>query len=163
MITLTERLHTLLEEKFQEEDWSHLFVVDIKQLPSEMIQVFLDSDEAVTYEHCTKISRFLEQHIEENGWLGDRYTLDVSSAGVGAPLVLKRQYYKNIGRNVTVELEDDHKHLKGVLAAVSEEHITVTYEEKVRLEGRKKKELRTVEQQVPFENIKKTIVTVSFK
>ena len=163
MMTLTEKLQALLEEKFQEEAFSHLFVVEIKQLPGDVIQVFLDSDESVTYEHCTKISRFLESHIEENDWLGERYTLDVSSAGVGAPLLLKRQYHKNIGRDVTVELEDDHKHIKGELTAVTDDHITVSYEEKVRLEGRKKKELRTVERNIPFDNIKKTIVTVSFK
>lgn len=163
MTTLTEKLQTLLEEKFQEEAFSHLFVVDIKQLPGDVIQVFLDSDEAVTYEHCVKVSRYLESQIEENEWLGERYTLDVSSAGVGTPLQLKRQYHKNIGRNVTVELNDDHKNVKGELTDVTDDHIIVSYEEKVRLEGRKKKELRTVERTIPFDNIKKTIVTVSFK
>lgn len=163
MISLTEKLTELLEEKFQEEAFSHLFLVEIKQLPGDVIQLYLDSDEAVTYEHCVKISRFLEAEIEEHGWLGEKYTLDVSSAGVGSPLLLKRQYYKNIGRNVTVEVKDDHKHIKGELAEVTDSHITVVYEEKVRIEGRKKKELRTIKREIPFENIKKTVVTVSFK
>lgn len=163
MISLTEKLTELLEKKFQEEAFSHLFLVEIKQLPGDVIQLYLDSDEAVTYEHCVKISRFLEAEIEEHGWLGEKYTLDVSSAGVGSPLLLKRQYYKNIGRNVTVEVEDDHKHVKGELAEVTDSHITVVYEEKVRIEGRKKKELRTIKREIPFENIKKTVVTVSFK
>lgn len=160
---MTEKLTELLEEKFQEEAFSHLFLVEIKQLPGDVIQLYLDSDEAVTYEHCVKISRFLEAEIEEHGWLGEKYTLDVSSAGVGSPLLLKRQYYKNIGRNVTVEVKDDHKHIKGELAEVTDSHITVVYEEKVRIEGRKKKELRTIKREIPFENIKKTVVTVSFK
>lgn len=163
MISLTEKLTELLEKKFQEEAFSHLFLVEIKQLPGDVIQLYLDSDEAVTYEHCVKISRFLEAEIEEHGWLGEKYTLDVSSAGVGSPLLLKRQYYKNIGRKVTVEVEDDHKHVKGELAEVTDSHITVIYEEKVRIEGRKKKELRTIKREIPFENIKKTVVTVSFK
>lgn len=163
MISLTEKLTELLDEKLQEEDFSHLFLVEIKHLPGDVIQLFLDSDEAVTYMHCVKISRHLEAEIEEHGWLGEKYTLDVSSAGVGAPLMLLRQYYKNVGRNVTVEVKDDHKFIKGELAEVTEEQITVVYEEKVRIEGRKKKELRTIRREVPFENIKKTVVTVSFK
>ncbi len=163
MISLTDRLKELVEEKFQEEAFSHLFLVEIKQLTGDVIQLYLDSDEAVTYEHCVKISRYLEAQIEEHGWLGEKYTLDVSSAGVGEPLVLKRQYYKNIGRNVTVDVLDDHKHIKGELTEVTETHITVVYEEKVRIEGRKKKELRTIKREIPFENIKKTVVTVSFK
>ena len=160
---MTEKLTELLEEKFQEEAFSHLFLVEIKQLPGDVIQLYLDSDEAVTYEHCVKISRHLEAQIEEHGWLGEKYTLDVSSAGVGAPLLLQRQYYKNIGRNVTVDVKDDHKHVKGKLAEVTDSQITVEYEEKVRIEGRKKKELRTIRREIPFENIKKTVVTVSFK
>ena len=57
MVSLTEKLTELLDEKFQEEAFSHLFLVEIKQLPGDVIQLYLDSDEAVTYEHCVKISR----------------------------------------------------------------------------------------------------------
>lgn len=163
MIALTEKLTELLEQKFQEEEFNHLFLIELKQLPNDVIQVFLDSDNSVTYEHCVKISRYLEEQIETAGWLGEKYTLDVSSAGVGAPLKFKRQYIKNIGRNVSVELLDDHKHLKGLLTAVNDASILVEYEEKVRLEGRKKKELVKIQKEVPFDNIKNTIVTISFK
>ena len=163
MISLIEKLTTLLEQKFQEEEFQHLFLVELKQLPNDSVQVFLDSDNAVKYEHCIKISRYLEEHIETNGWLGENYTIDVSSAGVGKPLKLKRQYVKNIGRNVSVELQDNHKHLKGVLTAVNEDSILVEYEEKVRIEGRKKKQLMTIKKEVPFDNIKNTIITISFK
>lgn len=163
MISLTDKLTELLEEKFQEEAFSHLFLVEIKQLPGDVIELYLDSDEAVTYEYCVKVSRYLEAQIEEHDWLGEKYTLDVSSAGIGSPLLLKRQYQKNIGRSVTVDLKDDHKHVKGELAEVTDSYIIVTYDEKVRIEGRKKKELRTIKREIPFENIKTTVVTVSFK
>lgn len=163
MVSLVDKLTELLEQKFQEEGFQHLFLVEMNQLPNEVVQVFLDSDEAVTYEHCVKISRYLESHIEENQWLGERYTLDVSSAGVGAPLKLKRQYVKNVGRDVSVEVVDDHKHIKGTLQAVEDNHIVVTYEEKVKIEGRKKKELITVEKVIDFDKIKKTTVSISFK
>lgn len=162
MISLKDKLETLLDDKFQEEEFSHLFLVDLKVLPGANVQIFLDSDEAVLFQHCVRISRYLEEHIEENGWLGEKYTLDVSSAGVGAPLVLKRQYKKNVGREVSVQVEDDHKSIKGTLAEVNEETILVTYEEKVRVEGKKKKELVTIKKEIPFDNIKKTIVKISF-
>lgn len=163
MISLTEKLTALLEQKFQEEEFSHLFLIELKQLTNDVIQVFLDSDNSVTYEHCVKISRYLEEQIEEGGWLGEKYTLDVSSAGVGTPLKFKRQYIKNIGRNVSIEVADDHKHIKGVLAEVKEDSVVVEYEEKVKIEGRKKKELMTIQKEVSFDNIKKTVITISFK
>lgn len=163
MISLTEKLTALLEQKFQEEEFSHLFLIELKHSANDVIQVFLDSDDSVTYEYCVKISRYLEEHIEEGSWLGEKYTLDVSSAGVGAPLQLKRQYVKNIGRNVSIEVNDDHKHIKGVLSEVNEDSVVVEYEEKVKIEGRKKKELMTIRKEISFDNIKKTTITVSFK
>lgn len=163
MISLTEKLTALLEQKFQEEEFSHLFLIELKHSTNDVIQVFLDSDDSVTYEYCVKISRYLEEHIEEGNWLGEKYTLDVSSAGVGAPLQLKRQYVKNIGRNVSIEVNDDHKHIKGVLSEVNEDSVVVEYEEKVKIEGRKKKELMTIRKEISFDNIKKTTITVSFK
>ena len=42
MISLTDKLAALLEEKFEEEEFSHLFLIEIKQLPGDIIQVFLD-------------------------------------------------------------------------------------------------------------------------
>ncbi len=162
MISLTDKIEELLDQKFQEEEFSHLFLVELKVLSGSVVQVFLDSDSAVLFEHCVRISRYLEQHIEENGWLGEKYTIDVSSAGVGTPLVLKRQYAKNIGRNVSVQIQDDHKNVKGVLAAVNDDTIVVTYEEKVKIEGKKKKELITIKKEITFDNIIKTIVKISF-
>lgn len=163
MTSLTEKLTELLDQKFQEEAFKHLFLIELNHKPNDVIEVFLDSDNSVTYEFCVKVSRYLETHIEENGWLGEQYRLDVSSAGVGAPLKIKRQYIKNIGRNVSVEVEDDHKHVKGVLTEVKDDSIVVEYEEKVRIEGRKKKELQTIKREILFDNIKKAVVTISFK
>jgi len=162
MISLTEKIKEILAQKFEEEEFNHLFVIDIKQLPGDNIKVFLDSDNAVLFEHCVRISRFLEAIIEENNWLGEQYTLDVSSAGIDAPLRFKRQYAKNIGREVSIDVKDSHKNIKGTLAAVNEDAIVVEREEKVRMEGRKKKKWMTIQQEVAFDNINKTIVKVSF-
>lgn len=163
MVVLTEKLENLLKKKFEEEEYQHLFVVEIKQMPGDLIQVFIDSDEAVLFSHCKRMSRYLEQEIEEHGWLGEKYTLEVSSPGVGAPLKLQRQYVKNIGRTVNVQIVDDHKHIEGVLKTVTEEGIVVFYTEKLKVEGKKKKELVEFNKEIPFSSIQKTIVKISFR
>ena len=63
MNDLLEKLSQLVSVKFEEVELSHLFLVDIKQ-NGETIQIFLDSDHAVLFEHCVLVSRFLENHIE---------------------------------------------------------------------------------------------------
>lgn len=162
MQTLTAKLQELLNKKFEEEEFNHLFVVEIKHLPGDKINVFIDSDTGLQLDHCALISRLLEQEIEENEWLGEKYTLDVSSPGVDNPLKLKRQYYKNIGRELSVQIEDSHKHLKGTLVKVEEDFIVLENEEKVRVEGKKKKEWVTTQEEIPFNQIKKTVVKISF-
>ena len=163
MALLEEKLEELLLQKFTEEDFKDLFIVEIKRKANEKIQVFIDSDTNLQLSHCARISRYLEKQIEENAWLGEKYTLDVSSPGVGTPLKLRRQYNKNIGRLVNVQLKKDHKHVEGTLTGVNENSILVEYTERVRIEGRKKKETITIKKELLFDDILQTVVKISFK
>jgi len=162
MPTITEKLADLITAYFAEEGREALFLVEIENKGENKVQVFIDSDEGINFGNCARLSRHLEAQIEENGWLGEKYTLDVSSPGLDRPLKLHRQYVKNIGRELSVEIEGEHKHAKGKLEEVTEEHIVLTYSEKVKLEGRKKKELVELRQEIPFERIKKALVKITF-
>ncbi len=55
-------------------------------------------------------NRALYKQIEAEGIFPDGdFSLEVSSPGLDEPLKLKRQYQKNIGRNVEVTLQDGSK------------------------------------------------------
>ncbi len=153
------RIRDLLEDKFEEPDWTDCFLVDIKPHPNNKIEVFMDSDTGVTFEKCQKISRYLENIIDEEGWLGEKYTLEVSSPGVDRPLKLWRQYPKNIGRKLDLVLEDGDKKT-GYLREVHDSEIVL--EEKVRIKEGKRKKTMVKETQIPFDFIKKAVVKVSF-
>ncbi len=143
------RLETIIEG-------SALFLVDIIIKPTHNIKIFLDGDTGVTIDAISKINRTLYKQIEEENLFpnGD-FSLEVSSAGVDAPLKLTRQYVKNIGRTVEVTLnEPEAAVLKGTLKEVSEEEITI--EEVLG----KKKEIK--ETKIPFSKINKTVVQISF-
>jgi len=105
-------------------------------------------------------SRMVEAVLDEEQWLGEKYMLDVSSAGVGKPLKFTRQYVKNIGRTVEVKTHDGEK-VKGVLTAANDEQIVVTYDERVK-EGKKKKKI-TVNREISMESVKETKIKVSFQ
>jgi ribosome maturation factor RimP len=161
-INVLEKLTELVGSYLAQEGHEHLFLVEIKANKNKTIDVFVDSDAGLLLDEAAKMSRFLESHLDENLWFGDDYTLEVSSPGVGNPLKLKRQYHKNIGREVSVELLDSIKNAKGILQAVEEEAIVLTYTERITIEGTKKKKNVELEQRVPFANIKKTVVKISF-
>lgn len=156
---IKEKINHLLEEKFKEEEFLDCFLIDLNLLPNNKLEIFIDSDTGITFEKCRRISRYLEQFIDTEGWLGQKYILEVSSPGVSRPLKLKRQYPKNIGRKVEVRLDGGILE-KGKLVKVEEDAITL--EEKVTIKVGKKKKRELVQKLIPFEKIEKTVVKISF-
>ncbi|MCB0581270.1 MAG: ribosome assembly cofactor RimP [Phaeodactylibacter sp.] len=153
------KIRPLLDEKFQEDEFADCFLIEVQLHADNKLEVFIDSDTGVTFEKCQKISRYLEQFLDEEGWLGDQYVLEVSSPGIARPLKLRRQYPRNIGRRVEVSLNEGGSK-EGILLAVGEADITL--EEKIRVKEGKRKKTQVLQTRIPFEDIKKTVVKVSF-
>ena len=118
-----DKLTTLVESKIEELGFDDCFIVEL-EITGKKIEVFLDSDTAVTYEKCGRLSRKIEEVLDEELWFGEQYTLDVSSCGIERPLVFNRQYVKNIGRDISLKLNED-KEMIGTLKAVNEKEIVV--------------------------------------
>lgn len=158
---LTEKISKLLEEKFQSDEvFTDCFVVEIELKPSNKLYVFLDSDSGMTFEKCQKLSRYLESFIDTEGWLGDKYVLEVSSPGISRPLKFKRQYAKNIGRKLEVVLTSDKSKIGGLLHSVDDTQI-ILVNEVVERDG-KKKVKKQVEISIGYDNIEKAIVKIEF-
>jgi len=138
------------------EETKEVFLVSVKIRPTNNIKVFLDADNGLSIERCTKINRAMYRVIEEEGWYPDgNFSLEVSSPGVDEPLKLLRQYKKNIGRKVEVNFIDDTK-LEGKLTGAEEEVIEVEI-----TTGKNKKAVTTVKT-VAFADIKQVKVLISF-
>ena len=133
-----------------------IFLVEIKITPGNQITVLLDADNGITIEKCTSVNRALYKFIEESELFPDgNFSLEVSSPGVDKPLKLHRQYIKNIGRKVEVELIDGTK-TEGTLTAVNEDSITITQSEG------KGKNMITKTTTILFNQIKHAIVLITF-
>ena len=156
---IESKIESLLEAKFQEDEFTDCFLIELKSHAHNKLDVFIDSDAGITFEQCRKISRYLEQYIDEEGWLGEKYVLEVSSPGVSRPLKLRRQYPRNIGRKVEVGLQGGESK-EGTLLAVGEEDITI--EQKVRVKEGNRKKMQVLQVKIPFADIKKTVVKISF-
>ncbi len=154
-----ERVTDLLEEKFQEPDFADCFIIEIKLHANQKLEVFVDSDSGMNFAKCQQISRYLESYIDEGNWLGEKYTLEVSSPGVGRPLKLARQYRNNIGRKLEVQQKDGNSQT-GTLIAADDQRITL--EEKVRVKDGKRKKTEVVQTSIPLEDIAKAVVKITF-
>jgi ribosome maturation factor RimP len=152
---LAAEIRRLAESKLSKEG---LFVVDVvisnRQGPAK-VMVFLDGDHGVSIDDCADLSRELGKELDENGWIENNYTLEVSTAGIDQPLKMVRQYKKNIGRKVKVKLKE--KTIEGRLSEVNDDKILLIEE----IGSGKKKEERIHE--IAFAEIEKTLVMVSFK
>lgn len=157
---LIERIAQLLEAKYTEDEaFADCFTVELELKPGQKLFVFADSDSGMSFEKCQKISRYLESHLDANGWLGEKYVLEVSSPGIGRPFRFLRQYRNNLGRKVEVTLNDKTRQV-GLLKSAEESHITLEFTEIVR-DGKKKTE-QVVQVEIPFEKIEKTVVKLTF-
>jgi len=157
---IADKLSSLLDKRFTEDDLKDCFLIEIKvSQDGKKIEVFLDSDTTLDLYRCRVISRHLEHHIEENGWLSDDYTLDVSSPGVGKPLKHHRQYVKNKGRNIDVKTMNGDR-LKGKLTLIGEEHIEVT--EQIKSRKKKKNQPEPEVYLIQLTDIKEAKIKVSF-
>lgn len=104
----------------------HLFLIDLKISVDKTIKIVLDGDAEVRLEDCMQFSRAVEQEIDREA---HDFALEVSSSGVGSPLVQKRQFIKNIGRQLEVVLLGE-KPLKGTLVEVTEEQIALQWKQR---------------------------------
>jgi ribosome maturation factor RimP len=154
MITETEKIEEFVEHFITKTDG--LFLIEVKSAPGNKITVLLDGDKGVTIENCTAVNKALYKYIEETQLFGENnFSLEVSSFGVDRPLVLLRQYKKNIGRTVEVVLTDGQK-LDGKLLDANEEQIII--EQKT---GKGNK-MTTKTTTILFNQIKHTTVLITF-
>ena len=147
---------TVAEEALKDTD---MFVVDCTITPDNTIDLILDSDTSVSIDACAMLNHAIGEKFNRDE---EDYSLTVASAGIGEPLKLVRQYRKLIGESVEVLLKSGVKIL-ATLEEVTEEAITISYEEAVVVEGKKKKQLQRTTHTYSFEEIKWTKEYLDYK
>ena len=130
-----------------------MYLVTLKVSKDNVIDVALDSDEDITIEDCMAVNDAVLAAFDRDE--GEDYELTVGSYGITSPLLLPRQYRKNIGYEVEVLTADGRK-LKGVLADADEEGFTLTTTVKRKLEGKKRPELVEEQERFAYGDIKQT-------
>ncbi len=103
------------------------------------ILVEVDRLAGVDVDFCADLNRYL---VEKLDVVEPDYSLEVGSVSLTDPFKTKMQYEKNLGHDVEVLI--DGKKLRGQLVSVDEETFSVDIEEKVAVEGKKRKETQII-------------------
>lgn len=136
-----------------------MFVVECTSTPGNEIELTIDSDTSVGIDACVALSRAVEADLDRDA---EDFSLTVASAGIGSELRTLRQYRKLVGRPVEVLLTSGVKILAH-LDEATDEGVTLSYEEKQVVEGRKRKQPVKVTRSYPFAQIKYTKEWLDFK
>ena len=103
------------------------------------ILVEVDRLAGVDVDFCAELNRFLVEKLDA---VEPDYSLEVGSVSLTDPFKTKMQFEKNLGHDVEALVEG--KKFRGQLVSVDEETFSVDCEEKVAVEGKKRKETQVV-------------------
>ena len=134
MIVL-DQLKEWISDFLRETDYE---LITLEMSPENDILVEVDRLEGVDVDFCEKLNRFLVEQLEANANVD--YSLEVGSVSLTDPFKTKMQYEKNLGHDVEVLV--DGKKVHGQLVSVDEDTFSVDVEERVAVEGKKRKELQ---------------------
>jgi ribosome maturation factor RimP len=90
-----------------------------------LIRLFVDKDGGITVNECSKISHSISDLIFRKALFDKDYKLEVSSPGLDRPLITKRDFQRNVGRNVILEYKDESelKRIEGKIISADDELI----------------------------------------
>jgi ribosome maturation factor RimP len=140
------------------EEYSNIFLVELKISADKSIRVTLDGDEEVNVKDCINISRAIEGEVDREE---EDFSLEVASAGIGSPLKFPRQYFKNMGRKLEVVSKEGLKY-EGALTKVSEDYIELEWKQREPKLIGKGKVTVTKNKTLLFDEISQTKVMIKF-
>ena len=149
--TVKELLETALVER------SDLFLINFSIQGDNQIKVIIDGDNGVLVEDCMFVSRAIEHNLDREE---QDFSLEVMSCGATEPLVNKRQYKKNLNRELRVKTTSEE--IEGKITEAADDNITLEW--KVREPKPVGKGKVTVKKRahIAYENIVEAKVMIKF-
>ena len=153
-MNLRSKVESLLTEALDQHP--ALFLIELKVGADNSIRVILDGDQGVSLKDCMTISRAIEHQLDREA---EDFSLEVASVGVGTPLQSQRQYIKNIGRKLKVELVE-RPSVEGRLIAADDKGFTLKWKQREPKPVGKGKVTVEKQETLSYEQIESAKVTI---
>jgi ribosome maturation factor RimP len=127
-----KRTEQLLEPLMQEFGFELVDVDYVKEGGSWYLRAYIDKPGGITINDCEAVSRRLSDILDEEDYIEESYTLEVSSPGLGRPLRKDKDFQRSLGEEVDVKLfaaVDHSKEYTGLLKAFDKESVTIELED----------------------------------
>ena len=150
---------TLVDKWLEDNKDKEYFLVDIQVDDDNKVVVEIDHKDGVVIDDCVSLSEFINDNLDRDV---EDYELEVGSTGLGQPFKVPQQYEINIGEEVEV-LDKEGKKVKGILKSVDGKEFTVTVNEKVKVEGKKRPVKMDVDHAYNMDEVKYTKYVIRCK
>ncbi len=100
----------------------------IKEFGSYYLRVYIHKTGGISLDDCQLMSEALSEKLDEKDPISMAYYLEVSSPGLDRPLKTDKDFNRNLGKEVEVNLYtsiNNQKHYEGVLDSFTDEVITL--------------------------------------
>ena len=101
--------------------------VKVYEKKEKIVQIMIDHPmRKIDINDCAKYSRIVSNLLDEKNLISDDYSLELSSPGIDRPLTRIKDFYNYKGNKIkitTVNIENEEKVYKGILADIIEKSI----------------------------------------
>ena len=98
------RTEKLLQPIIDENAFELVDVEYVKEGGGYFLRAYVDKPGGITIDDLEKVSRALSDKLDEEDFIDDAYTLEVSSPGLGRPLKKEKDFERNLGEEVDIKL-----------------------------------------------------------
>jgi ribosome maturation factor RimP len=136
---IIRRTEEILNEILVDED---IFLVEVdytKENNIYYLKVYLDTEDGITIDQCSDVSRILSNKLDELDYIEDSYFLEVSSPGIDRPFKTNEDFKRNLNKLIEVNLyakKNGEKLYVGKLINIEDDSITI------KIENKEKKEIK---------------------
>lgn len=121
----TEEFLEILKDK---KDFEVVDVKFVKEGTEYFLRVYCDVEGGIDIDDCVEISHYISDWLDEEDFISENYTLEVSSPGLGRTLKKDRDFIRENGKKVEVKLFkalDKQKDFEGFLKGFDNDTITI--------------------------------------
>lgn len=155
MIT-ADKIRQIIDAKLADDQ---VFIVELTVSADNSIRLVVDRKSGIDIDYCVTLTRLIEDNLDRDV---EDFDLEVSSAGIGCELKVLGQFEKNLGNEVEVTYPNG-SHKKGILTAADAEGFEVNIDEKIVVEGQKKKQTVTNHYRYRYDEVKSVKDVLDFK
>lgn len=107
----------------------------VKELGEYYLRAYINKEGGVNILDCENVSRALSERLDQEDFIEDAYTLEVSSPGLGRVLKKDKHLEKSIGEEIEIKTYkpiNDQKEFKGKLKAFDQDSITIEEKQEIK-------------------------------